>query len=192
MTAAPPPPALEARGIVKAFPGVVANDHVDFDLRTRRGPCPARRERRRQEHADEHPGRAVPARRGRDPARRRGRSPSARRATRSPPASGWSTSTSRSSRRRPSPRTSCSACDQPRFRLRPAPIGGRDRRARRRRFGLRVDPARQDLAAVGRRAAAGRDPQDALPRRPDPDHGRADRGPRPAGDRRAVPRRCGR
>ena len=27
-------PALEARGIVKAFPGVVANDHVDFDLRT--------------------------------------------------------------------------------------------------------------------------------------------------------------
>jgi ABC-type uncharacterized transport system ATPase subunit len=29
-----PVPALEARGIVKAFPGVVANDHVDFDLRT--------------------------------------------------------------------------------------------------------------------------------------------------------------
>jgi simple sugar transport system ATP-binding protein len=27
-------PALEARGIVKAFPGVVANDEVDFDLRT--------------------------------------------------------------------------------------------------------------------------------------------------------------
>ena len=26
-------PALEARGIVKTFPGVVANDHVDFDLR---------------------------------------------------------------------------------------------------------------------------------------------------------------
>src|ERR1700752_3346184 len=53
MTAAPPPqpdlpdgaspapaasgagvPAIEARGIVKAFPGVLANDHVDFDLRT--------------------------------------------------------------------------------------------------------------------------------------------------------------
>src|SRR6478735_3165893 len=25
--------ALEARGIVKRFPGVLANDHVDFDLR---------------------------------------------------------------------------------------------------------------------------------------------------------------
>ena len=27
-------PAVEASGIVKAFPGVLANDHVDFDLRT--------------------------------------------------------------------------------------------------------------------------------------------------------------
>ena len=27
------PRALEARGIVKRFPGVLANDHVDFDLR---------------------------------------------------------------------------------------------------------------------------------------------------------------
>jgi simple sugar transport system ATP-binding protein len=37
MTAAPdlpgPPPAVEMRGIVKRFPGVVANDSVDFDLR---------------------------------------------------------------------------------------------------------------------------------------------------------------
>ncbi len=33
MTSAAPVPALEARGIVKTFPGVVANDHVDFDLR---------------------------------------------------------------------------------------------------------------------------------------------------------------
>ena len=28
-----PPPALEAQGIVKRFPGTLANDHVDFDLR---------------------------------------------------------------------------------------------------------------------------------------------------------------
>src|SRR4026207_1047495 len=27
------PPARGARGIVKSFPGVLANDHVDFDLR---------------------------------------------------------------------------------------------------------------------------------------------------------------
>jgi simple sugar transport system ATP-binding protein len=34
MTSPAPPPALEARGIGKAFPGIVANDEVDFDLRT--------------------------------------------------------------------------------------------------------------------------------------------------------------
>ncbi|MGZ4337755.1 MAG: ATP-binding cassette domain-containing protein, partial [Gaiellaceae bacterium] len=27
------PPVLELRGITKEFPGVLANDHVDFDLR---------------------------------------------------------------------------------------------------------------------------------------------------------------
>ncbi len=32
MTPPAPVPALEARGIVKAFPGIVANDGVDFDL----------------------------------------------------------------------------------------------------------------------------------------------------------------
>ncbi len=32
MTAAPTPPAIEAVGIVKSFPGVLANDHVDFDV----------------------------------------------------------------------------------------------------------------------------------------------------------------
>ena len=36
MTAAPPvqpEPAIRATGVVKRFPGVLANDHVDFDLR---------------------------------------------------------------------------------------------------------------------------------------------------------------
>ena len=152
----------------------------------RRDPRPARRERGRQEHPDEHPGRALPAGRRRDPARRpAGQLRVAARCDRAP-GSGWSTSTSRWSRRRPSPRTSCSACRSPRFWLRPGRseaaigrAGGAVRPAGR--------PARQDLAAVGRRAAAGRDPQAPLPRGPDPDHGRADRGPRPAGDRRAVP-----
>ena len=55
------PLAVEMRGIVKRFPGVLANDHVDFELRAGEIHAPAGRERRRQEHADEHPGRAVPA-----------------------------------------------------------------------------------------------------------------------------------
>src|SRR5215204_3474141 len=33
MSSSAPVPALEARGIVKAFPGIVANDEVDFDVR---------------------------------------------------------------------------------------------------------------------------------------------------------------
>ena len=33
MTASIAPPAIEASGIVKSFPGVLANDHVDFDVR---------------------------------------------------------------------------------------------------------------------------------------------------------------
>ena len=41
------------------------------DGRTGRDPRPARRERRRQVHADERPLRPLPARRGRDPGRRR-------------------------------------------------------------------------------------------------------------------------
>ncbi len=32
MTVVADVPVLEMRGIVKAFPGIVANDHVDFDL----------------------------------------------------------------------------------------------------------------------------------------------------------------
>ena len=54
----------------KAFPGVVANDDVDFDVRAGRGARAPRRERRRQVDADEHPLRALPPGRGRDPAAR--------------------------------------------------------------------------------------------------------------------------
>ena len=97
----PPTPtrlSSSCAGITKRFPGVLANDHVDFDLRARRGARAARRERRRQVDADEHPLRAVPARRGRDPPERQaGRVQLAAR-TRSTRASAWCTSTSCSSR----------------------------------------------------------------------------------------------
>ena len=60
------------------------------------------------------------------------------------------------------------------------------------RYGARRRPARADLAALGRRAAARRDPEGALPRGADPDHGRADRGAHAAGGGRRCSRRCGR
>ena len=66
----------------------------------------------------------------------------------------------------------------------PRPHGGprADRRART-AVRLRDRPGRQGRLAVGRLAAAGRDPQGALPRREDPRPRRADRGPDAAGDR---------
>ena len=154
----------------------------------RRGACPARRERRRQEHAHEHPRRPVPARRGRDP-----RSTVEPVALRSP---------ARRHRRGglgmvhqhftlvPSQTVTENVLlglDRPA--VPPPDLTGSTTRSATlaRRFGLTRRSAGQGLAAVGRRAAAGRDPQDALPRRPGPDHGRADRGAGAAGGRRAVP-----
>ena len=64
-----PVPALETRGIVKRSP---ASSPTTRSTSTcgGRDPRAAGRERGRQEHADEHPGRALPAGRGPDPARR--------------------------------------------------------------------------------------------------------------------------
>ena len=76
-------PALEMRGITKRYPGVVANDRDRPRRAARRDPRPARRERRRQVHPDEHPVRAGHARQRRDPARRQRRSGSPARPTRS-------------------------------------------------------------------------------------------------------------
>ena len=98
----------------------------------------------------------------------------------------WSTSTSRWSRRRPSPRTSCSAWSEPRFLLDPRRSEAEVARLAA-EFGLRVDPRAKIWQLQRRRAAAGRDPEAALPRRPDPDHGRADGRPGAAGDGGPVP-----
>ena len=56
----------------------------------------------------------------------------------------------------------------------------------RERFGLTVDPDARGRQAVGGRAPAGRNPEGALPRRPHPDPGRADRRADAAGERGAV------
>ena len=64
-------PVLEVRGDHQALPGRPRQRRRSTStLHARRGALPARRERRRQDHADERDLRALPARRGRDPARR--------------------------------------------------------------------------------------------------------------------------
>ena len=64
-------PLLAMHGVVKSFGGAQALRGVDFDLGARRSPCAARRERRRQIDADEHPLRRHRAQSRRDRDRRR-------------------------------------------------------------------------------------------------------------------------
>ena len=173
---------LEMRGIRKEFPGIVANDDVDLDIRRGRGARAPRRERRRQVDADEHPLRALPARRGRDPAARQARPVHARRATRSSAGIGMvhqhfmlipvmtvaeNIVLGVEPREGPAPRRGA------------APSSGfasssRAVRARRRPGGARRRHHR-------RPAAAGRDPEGALPRGRRPDPRRADGGAHAAG-----------
>ena len=186
MASAAPPPASAVRrslrGITKRFPGVVANDGVDFEaaagevhaLLGENGAGkstlsniltglyrPDAGELELYGRAGRVPVAARRARRGHLhgapalPARRAVHRRRERRARRPP-------------RRRPRV---------------PAPPA-RDRAARRRaRRALRARrrPARAHLAALGRRAAARRDPQGALPRGAHPDPRRADGGAHAAG-----------
>ena len=176
------------RGITKRFPGRAGERRGRLRGRRRRGARAARRERRRQEHALEHPHRPLPAGRGRDQRCTASRSTSTRRATRSTPGSAWCTSTSASCRRSPSPRTSSSASTGRRRAASSSTRAGSsgDVAELGERYGLAVDPRRARLAALRRRAAAGRDPEGALPRGADPDPRRADRGAHAAGGRVAL------
>ena len=81
------PPRFEMRGIRKAFGATVALDGVDLVGRGGRDLRARRPERRRQEHADEHPRRRAAAGRGRDVARRRAVTRRAIRSRRAAPAS---------------------------------------------------------------------------------------------------------
>ena len=63
-------PRSKSRGLTKRFFSTLALDHVDLSIVRGRDPCAGRRERRRQVHADQNPGRRLPAGRRRDPRRR--------------------------------------------------------------------------------------------------------------------------
>ena len=182
-----------ARGITEALPGRCwRTTDVDLDLRARRDPRAARRERRRQDDADERPlrpgrartratillgGAAVPLRTARSDA-------IARRHRDGPSALHAGPDAHRGRERRARRRADARAAAGP-------ARGARDASPScRRRYGLDGRPARAGARPAGRRAAAGRDPEGALPpgRRADP--GRADRGAGAAGGRRALPASC--
>ena len=98
-------PTVELIEITKAFPGVIANDHISLAAMPGEVLCLLGRERRRQVDPDEHPLRALPARQRAASGSMGARSASTRPGTVASWASAWSTSTSASSRRSPCSRT---------------------------------------------------------------------------------------
>ena len=125
-----PDPRLDIARVCKRFGPTIALDEVSLAVAPGRGARHRRRERRRQEHADEDPVGRDQARLGNDAPRRR-----AIPAARSP--------------RRPPPRRRDGL---PGADARPAPHGGREHPARRRAVAPRVRAPRRPARRGGRRA----------------------------------------
>ena len=172
---------LELRGITKRFPGVVANDRIDFEMRGRRDPRHSGRKRRGQDHADEDRLRAHAARRGRD-LRRRPAGQAALAAGCHPTGDRHGTPEPQAGERPHGDGEHHPGTPQRRPRAEPQAGRAGNRRALP---ALRVQRRSQGrgLAAFRRRETGRRDPESALPRRQDTHPGRADLGAGAAGDR---------
>ncbi len=178
---------LELRDITQAL-SRRPRERQDLDLRrSGQGPRPARRERRGQDHADEHPVRPLQAGLRPDLHRRRGaglrrpRRGDQRRRRHGPPA----LHARPGLRRRRGGRARRGDRERAPRHLRPC----RRAQAHRRAVGAvqaRRQPGRQDREPPGRRPPAGRDPQGALPPQRHPRPRRAERRPHAARDRGAV------
>ena len=188
----PPMPAVSLRGITKRFPGVVANDGVDFEaaegeVHALLGENGAGKSTlssiltglyRPDEGEIRIYGEPVELHRAARRARRR----DLHGAPALPARADVHRRRERPARRPPRRGPDASSSTRGEIERRVAELGEPLRRRRR--------PARPRLAALARRAAARRDPEGALPRGADPDPRRADRGADAAGGRVALRDRC--
>ena len=174
---------IEVRGIGKSFPGVIANHDVNITIRAGHHPRPRRRERRRQVDADEDPLRRAEARRGHH------RASTARRCTFSSPTDAIKAGIGMVFQHF---MLADNLTVLENVVLGAEKLHGIGDRARAEitrisdAYGFGLDPDDAGRGPRRRRAAARRDPQGALPRRPDHHPRRADRGAGAAGGRRAV------